>query len=272
MTNEEIVGDLKKLYDCKTDFTVTQTGKTSKKVNGFYKPLTHEIFLHNKNFKTDNALIFTAIHELTHHIQNENGEKAGKVGKAGKAHNNAFWSTFYNLLDKAEKLGIYSRERSESVAAKTKELTDIQKQIIELQKKQGKLLAELHKECEEQGDRYEDVLEHDLQISRNKAKELQKQAYLTSDVSDEMSKAINSAKDMMMKKAAMQAADNGATVEQVKAIAKDTLKTTKPTDNGLDSPSTLIKEKKRIERTIEQLNDRLANIEEQLISMGETDD
>lgn len=212
--------------------------KAEQKVNGFYKPLTHEIFLHNKNFKSDNAVMFTAIHELTHHIQNENGVKAAR------AHNNAFWSTFYNLLDEAERIGIYSRERSE----KTKELTDIQKQIIELQKKQGKLLAELHRECEEQGDRYEDVLEHDLQISRNKAKELQKQAYLASDVSDEMSKAINSAKDAMMKNAAIQAADSGATVEQVKAIAKDTAKKTKPADDGLDSPSSLMREKKRIEK------------------------
>ena len=67
----------------------------------------------------------------------------------------------------------------------------------------------------------------------------------------------------------MQAADSGATVEQVKAIAKYTKKTTKSIDDGLDSPSSLIREKKRIERTIEQLNDRLVNIEEQLLSMGE---
>lgn len=104
MTNENILENLKKLYQCKTEFTVTQTGKQSKKVNGFYKPLTHEIFLHNKNFKSDNAVMFTAIHELTHHIQNENGVKAAR------AHNNAFWSTFYNLLDEAERIGIYSRE------------------------------------------------------------------------------------------------------------------------------------------------------------------
>lgn len=266
MTNEQFVEKLKKLYDCKTEFTVTQTGKINTKENGSYNPKTHEIILHNKNFKTENAVMFTAIHELTHHIQNENGVKAKK------SHNNAFWNTFYTLLGKAEKIGIYSRKRSESVSEKTKELSEIQKQIIELQKKQGRLLHELYKECEEQGDRYEDVLEHDLQISCNKAKELQKMAALTSDVSDEMSKAINSAKDMMMKNAAMQAADSGATVEQVKAIAKDTKKTTKSTDDGLDSPSSLIREKKRIETTIEHLSDRLVQINETLHSMGENTD
>ena len=135
MTNEEIVGDLKKLYDCKTDFTVTQTGKTSKKVNGFYKPLTHEIFLHNKNFKTDNALIFTAIHELTHHIQNENGEKAGKVGKAGKAHNNAFWSTFYNLLGLKQCTDVYIRLYNSAISVIDKlpvSLTSTKKIILEM--------------------------------------------------------------------------------------------------------------------------------------------
>lgn len=267
MTNEQIKEKLKKLYDCRNDFSVTQTGKKSGRVNGFYKPLTHEIFLHNKNFRTDNALMFTAIHELTHHILDTE-----KGMKSARAHNNTFWNTFYTLLDKAERFGIYSRERSERVSEKAKELSEIQKQIIELQKKQGKLLSELCKECEEQGDRYEDVLEHDLQISRNKAKELQKMAALPSDVSDEMSKAINSAKDMMMKNAAMQAADSGATVEQVKAIAKDAAKPAKPADDGLDSPTSLIREKKRIEKTIEQLNDRLVNIEEQLLSMGADDD
>ncbi len=266
MTNEQFVEKLKKLYDCKTEFTVTQTGKINTKENGSYNPKTHEIILHNRNFKTINAVMFTAIHELTHHIQHENGIKAARV------HNNAFWNIFYNLVDKAERIGIYSRQRSEPVSKKAKELSDIQKQIIELQKKQGKLLTELHKECNEHGDRFEDVLEHDLQLSRSKALALQKMSSLPFSVSDEMSKAINSAKDMMMKNAAMQAADAGATVEQVKAIAKDTSKANKPTDDGLDTPSSLIREKKRIETRIEHLSDRLVQINETLHSMGENTD
>ena len=266
MTNEQFVEKLKKLYDCKTEFTVTQTGKINTKENGSYNPKTHEIILHNRNFKTINAVMFTAIHELTHHIQHENGIKAARV------HNNAFWNIFYNLVDKAERIGIYSRQRSEPVSKKAKELSDIQKQIVELQKKQGKLLTELHKECNEHGDRFEDVLEHDLQLSRSKALALQKMSSLPFSVSDEMSKAINSAKDMMMKNAAMQAADAGATVEQVKAIAKDTSKANKPTDDGLDTPSSLIREKKRIETRIEHLSDRLVQINETLHSMGENTD
>ena len=57
MTNERIKEILLDVIECSIDFSVIQTGKESKRVNGFYKPDTHEIFLHNGNFKTENALL-----------------------------------------------------------------------------------------------------------------------------------------------------------------------------------------------------------------------
>ena len=96
MTNEKIKNKLTKLYDCKEDFTVTMSGKASNRVNGLYKPATHEIILHNKNFKNDNQLIYTAVHEFTHHVLTTE-----KGVKTTKAHSGAFWATFYDFLDKA---------------------------------------------------------------------------------------------------------------------------------------------------------------------------
>ena len=61
MNNDEIKERLLKLEETSIDFTVTMSGKESPKVNGLYKPETHEIILHNKNFKSDNQLIYTAI-------------------------------------------------------------------------------------------------------------------------------------------------------------------------------------------------------------------
>ena len=81
--------------------------------------------------------------------------------------------------------------------------------------------------------------------------------------SDEMAKVINSAKDVMIKAAAQKAADEGKTVEQVKQIAK-----AKPIDDGLESPESLRKEEKRLETTIERLNDRLVQVQETLRSMA----
>ncbi len=257
MINEEIKETLKKLYNCNNDFTVTQTGKKSPKVNGLYKPATKEIFIHNRNFNTDNELIFTAIHEFTHHILTTE-----KNMKSSKSHTSLFWATFYNLIDKAESLGIYSRKRSEETEKLIKEISDIQKQLIETQKNLGKVITKLYKSCIDNGERIEDVIEHDCQITRKKAKELMQMASKQNETSDEMTKAIESAKDEQQKKAAIKAAEEGKTLDQVKTIAKAT-----PCDDGLDTPSQLIKEKNRLERTIERLNDRLIQVEETLRSM-----
>ena len=57
MNNESIKEMLLSLSECSLDFSVCMTGKESKRVNGLYKPDTHEILLHNKNFKNDNQII-----------------------------------------------------------------------------------------------------------------------------------------------------------------------------------------------------------------------
>ena len=117
MDNEEIKAKLLEIEETKLDFTVTLTGKESKRVNGLYKPETQEILLHNKNFENDNQLMYTAIHEYTHHLINEAeiAEADGKTPlKSSKVHTNAFWAKFHSLLDKAEEKGIYKMDMSKS--------------------------------------------------------------------------------------------------------------------------------------------------------------
>ncbi len=267
MNNEEIKSNLSKLFDCKTDFTVTQTGKKSSTVNGFYKPATCEIFLHNKNFTSTNKLMYTAVHEFTHHVLTTE-----KGIKTTKCHSGIFWSTFYDFLDKAIQLGFYSRERSRQTKGLIENAKQLQKTIIEAQKSLGAVIRQINEACILNGERFEDVVEHDLQITRNKAKEyvrLEK----TDCTNSEMAKAVT-AKDVMIQQAAQEAANEGKTVEQVKAIAKqkpnvddDLGKKAKVTDNGLESPEKLLREKERLKRTIEQLNDRLVQVEETLNSM-----
>lgn len=103
-----------------------------------------------------------------------------------------------------------------------------------------------------------------MQITMGKAKELVKMR--NSKSNDEMAKVINSAKDIMIQQAAQKAADDGKTVEQVKAIAKQKAKAA---DDDLESLEQLRREKKRLESTIERLNDRLVQVEETLLSMEE---
>ena len=61
MDNASIKDMLLDIQESKLEFTVTMTGKESKRVNGLYKPETREILLHNKNFKTDNESTNTPI-------------------------------------------------------------------------------------------------------------------------------------------------------------------------------------------------------------------
>ena len=244
MDNDEIKKALSKLYDCKTDFTVIMTGKKSSRVNGLYKQNTCEILLNNRNFKTQNELMYTAVHELTHHVL-----ITEKGVKSAKSHSGIFWATFYDLLDKAIENGFYSRTRSDETKALIDEAKEIQKSLIELQKRLGAVITKIHGSCIKNGERIEDVIEHDLQMTRNKAHELQK---------------IQGARDPMIKAAAQQAADNGATVQQVKAIAQQKVKAT---DDDLENQEQLLREKKRLESTIARLSDRLVQVEETLLSM-----
>ncbi|QTQ16291.1 hypothetical protein [Treponema parvum] len=259
MDNDEIKKALSKLYDCKTDFTVIMTGKKSSRVNGLYKRNTCEILLNNRNFKTQNELMYTAVHELTHHVLTTE-----KGVKSAKSHSGIFWATFYDLLDKAIENGFYSRTRSDETKALIDEAKEIQKSLIELQKRLGAVITKIHGSCIKNGERIEDVIEHDLQMTRNKAHELQKIQGSDNDNSDEIIKAVNFASDPMIKAAAQQAADNGATVQQVKAIAQQKVKAT---DDDLENPEQLRREKKRLESTIARLSDRLVQVEETLLSM-----
>ena len=239
MTNEEIKTALIKLYECKIDFTVIQTGKKSSKVNGLYKPDTHEILLHNKNFTTNDAVMYTAIHELTHHILTTE-----KGVRTVKSHSGIFWATFYDLIDKAIELKLYVRERSAETAALIKEA----------QKQLGLIIAKLYDSCQHNGERIEDVIEHDLQMTRNKAKEYMDNKMSGSNDNDEIAKAVKFAKDPAIKQAAQQAADAGKTVAQVKAIAKQKVKAT---DDDIESPEQLEREAERLKKTIAHLNERL---------------
>ena len=259
MTNEEIKTALAKLYDYKTDFTVIQTGKKSSKVNGSYKTNTHEILLHNRNFTTDNALMYTAIHELTHHILTTE-----KGVRTVKAHSGIFLATFYDLIDKAIELKLYVRERSEETASLIKDAVEIQKKIIDVQKQLGLIIAKLYNSCQNNGERIEDVIEHDLQMTRNKAKEYIDNKMSDSTDNDEIAKAVKFAKDPAIKQAAQKAADDGKTVAQVKAIAKQKAKAT---DDDLESPEQLEHEAERLKKTIELLREHLMQIQEKLESI-----
>ena len=170
MDNEKIKEMLLDIQESKLEFSVVMTGKESKRVNGLYKPETREILLHNKNFKTDNELIYTAVHEYTHHLINEERiEESGgrEPPHGGRVHNNAFWAKFHGLLEIAEEKGYYKMD-----LASSPELEELTKEIKEkyivpngrLMQEFGKKLIQAHNLCDECNIRFEDCLDRILQI------------------------------------------------------------------------------------------------------------
>lgn len=259
MTNDQIKASLKKLFDCKTDFTVEQTGKKSSRVNGYYNPNTYGIFLNNRNFATSNEMMYTAIHELTHHIL-----ITEKGVKSPKSHSGIFWASFYDLLDKAIELGLYERTRSEETKTLIAQAREIEQEIVKAEKRLGCVIHELYKSCNANHERIEDVIEHDLQMTLLRARSLIDNSFSDNNNSADIAQSIAGASNEEQKLAAQKAAAEGKTPAQVKAIARQ-----KPqiNDDDIQSPVELQKEKRRLERTIERLTGRLEQIEEQLQSI-----
>lgn len=270
MTNERIKEILLDVAPSEIDFVVIQTGKESKRVNGFYKPDTHEIYLHNLNFKSDNMLIYTAVHEYTHHLVTiEKQENDPSYGKACKVHTQEFWAKFGDLLKIAEEKGYYSIGWENN--AELKSLTeDIKTNYLakngELMKEFGKKLARAMELCKEADIRYEDYIDRVLCLPRNSEKDIRKVGAV------EINPAIGF--DNMKVVASVKKRDDRAEIEQQfvdggksPASVREMMKQKAAESRQSDPKSKLEKEKSRLEKTIAQLTQRLEYVEESLASL-----
>ena len=269
MDNETIKSQLLEIEESKLDFSVTLTGKESKRVNGLYKPETREILLHNKNFSDDNELMYTAIHEYTHHLINEEeiAEAGGKEPlKSSRVHNTAFWAKFHALLDIAEEKGIYKMDMTSSPELEklTAEIrTDYLEANGRLMVEFGKKLAEAHRLCEESHIRYEDYLDRVLRLPRTAAASISKVAAVPVNpaIGFENMKMVSSIKKSEDRAVAEEMLNKGKSPETVREMMKR-----KASGEG-DQKSKLEKEKQRLEKTINELSRRLEIVEEHLASM-----
>ena len=263
MNQDQVKEVLLQIEESGLEFSVTFTGKASKKVNGLYKSDTHEILLHNKNFSVDNELLYTAIHEYTHHRLCElDGTRSGRV------HTQRFWSYFHRLLQKAEEKGLYKIAMEES--PELLELTDTIRTTImaedgKLMKELGRLLSKARVLCKQAGVRYEDYIDRVLCLPRASAATIEKiHAF---DVKPELGY------EAMKVVANISNPDKRAAAEELflhnnsPAFVRDSVKT-KPQDE--DPRRKLENEKRRIERTIISLQARLSELENTLAKLPVT--
>ena len=261
MNQDQIKALLLKLEESALDFTVTMTGKKSRKVNGLYKPDTREILLHNKNFDDDNQLIYTAIHEYAHHLQCESD---GAL-RTARSHTAAFWARFHGLLEKAEKAGLYQIgiEKSDELSALTEQIR--QKYLAEngrLMNELGRLLAKAQGLCKNAGIRYEDYIDRVLCIPRSAAKTAVHVSSL--DVNPALGY------ETMKIVAAQPTPERRAAAEQqfIAHRSPDAVKVNLAKKLEDEDPKErLEKEKKRLEKTIIMLKGRLDQVEQSLSNL-----
>lgn len=263
MTNEQIKSNLLKLEANVSDFSVIMSGKQSKKVNGLYKPQTHEIILHNRNFSNDNQLMFTAIHEFAHHLQFTSTQKP----ISARVHTAQFWDIFHSLLNKAEELGLY--QNLSLSHPDFMNLTErIKNQFIrphgELIKAFGEVLLEAHSLCEKHKVNFIDYVQRVLKLTQNQALSLIKlsQTDINPAVGYENMKTLLRIRDEKQRKEAEKELLGQASPFMIKMQYQT--KKEEP-----DPLKALMTEKKRLERQIDNLQKRLQEIKQKLASLEE---
>ena len=264
MNQDQIKEKLLQLGEDVEEFSVILSGKESKKVNGLYHPETREIILHNKNFQDDNGLMYTAIHEFAHHVHFCRSRNGGSAPISNRAHTVEFRSIFHDLLIRAEQLGLYSNTVLE--VQELRELADsIRDQFMrlngELMKDFGQALMEAEKLCRKHGARFEDFVERILRIPRQTANTIMrmKAMDLPPELGYENMKTLAGVRNAAARLEAIQAFNAGASTDQV----KQGLKSREPTTQA-DPVKKLEQEKRRIEKSLHSLRQRLEELELQL--------
>lgn len=258
MNQDQVKEMLLDTADCQTEFSLVFSGKESAVANGLYKPQSREIIIHNRNFATDNELVYTALHEYAHHLH---CERKGFV-VSGRAHTNEFWAIFHELLVEAESKGHYrnifdSEPDFVELTRKIKEscIAENGKVMLEF----GRLMIEAQGLCERHKARFEDYVDRALGVPRTTAGAAAKAAAFSVTPSigwDGMKMAVG-IRDPEERAEAVAALSGGESPASVRArFSRDC-----PPSEGRER---LVKEKARIERSIGLLEEKLAEVERRL--------
>lgn len=255
MNQDQVKDRLLKLEPVKIDFTVTFSGKNSKKVDGLYYPDRHEIILHNGNFTDDNQLMYTAIHEFAHHLQ----FTGTSVPVSTRAHSNDFWNIFHTLLYRAEEIGVYNNifETNDEF----RELTARLKQEYlskngQLMKEFGSLLLRARELCGKYHASFEDYVDRVLRLHRTEAKTIMKTYTLdiNPEIGYENMKTVARVRDEGARQAVQESFSDRFSPDMIKAGLN-------PKAEFATRLSYLETEKEKLLTTLDRLTARLAKVE-----------
>lgn len=255
MNQEQVKEKLLELQPEVIDFTLIFSGKQSKKVNGMYQPEKREIIIHNRNFEDDNNIMYTAIHEFAHHIH----FTTSPMPISSRSHTIEYWNIFHSLLERAEEMGLYQNRFDED--PEFRELTqEIKSKYIagngQLMKDFGSLLKRAEELCRQKETRFEDYIDRVLGLQRHTAKTMMRvhSLDLPTQIGYENMKTLVSIPKQEEREKAQEAFLAGKSPDMVKAQIKGI-------ENKPDPIEELHKERSKIERTIENLQNKLTEID-----------
>lgn len=259
MNQDQVKEQLLRLDEEVEEFRVVFTGKKSKKANGLYYPDSREIIIHNHNFADDNQLLYTAIHEFAHHLH----FTRSPVPVGSRAHTIEFRNILHDLLERAEEMGIYRnifRTNPEFMALTYRIRRDFMGPNGELMKRFGEALIEAQRLCEKHNARFEDYVERVLSLNTKSANTIIKTHSYDIDpsIGYENMATVAGIADPDRRKEAEEAFAAGRSPDRVKAMLK------KKPDEEPEAREQLMKEKQRLERTIQSLQDKLRSVEDRL--------
>lgn len=261
MNQEQVRDKLLMLNPEVSDFTVTFSGKMSKKVDGLYYPDRKEIIIHNKNFSDDNQLMYTAIHEFAHHVHFDKSS----APVSNRSHTRIFYDIFHRLLYRAEELGIYSNVFDK--VEELRELTEtIKKDFLvrngQLMKEFGSLLLRARELCKKYNVSFEDYVDRALSLHRNEAKTIMKTSVLdlSPEIGYENMKTVAKIKDPDLRKGVESAFLENKTPDMIKAEIR-------PEREFETRLAFLEEEKRKIEDSLNRLTQKLAKIERDMDSL-----
>ena len=234
------------------DFTIEYEGK-HKTIDGLYRPETCTIVIYDENHVDDNGIIYTALHELAHHVDITTSIKPRKK----QLHNTRFKSIFYGMLNDAERKKLYINpyENNPMFLNMKFKLDDLMTSIGDAKKRMGVLLQEVYELCVDNNMPFDDFMERQMQIDMKKAQHLLMLPSLSITVSKvcfDNHKILCSAKDERKRKKALVLLEN----DKSPAIVKETVK-----END-DPATTLDYLRKEREKLINELDRKSAKLEE----------
>lgn len=281
MDNGEIKELLLRLESPAEDVTVVQSGKSSEKVNGLYKPAERTIILHNRNdeLKSREALLRTAVHQYAHHLI-VYGTAADPVPlpepreEISRHHGSRFSACHHRLLAKAAALDIGLGSFPWSADPRLSEISDTLKGTLlprygALALELGGVYAEAEKRCAERGFSFEEWLEDGAGVDPAEAKRMVRahREGLSPGTGYDAMKSILKIPKEHWEEAARAVESGSGTPRAVEAAFRPPFR-----EAAEEEEARLLKEKRRLEKKIEEMKLRLSRLEAKLSRMGADDE